>query len=82
MLCVTLCVNLSEMLCVVLCVSLSDKVCVMLCELLWEMLCMTLSLLRNLLVTFGNLYYFMCWTAFHINYKLIAKPYQNIDVHC
>jgi hypothetical protein len=35
------------MLCVVLCVSLSDKVCVMLCELLWEMLCMTLSLLRN-----------------------------------
>ena len=54
----------------------------MLCELLWEMLCMTLSLLRNLLVTFGNLYYFMCWTAFHINYKLIAKPYQNIDVHC
>ena len=56
-LCVVLCVNIPETLCVVQCVSLFEILCVT--------LCVSLSLLRNLLVTLGNLD-FLCQKAFHI----------------
>ena len=72
MLRVMLCVSPSEMLCVVLCVNLLEMLCVV--------LCVSLSLLRNLLVTLGNLDYFMCWKAFHIIHEIIAKPYQNLSL--
>ena len=71
-LCVVLCVNIPETLCVVQCVSLFEILCVT--------LCVSLSLLRNLLVTLGNLDYFMCQKAFHIIYEIIAKPYQNLSI--
>ena len=84
MLCVVLCVNPFEMLCVTLCVSPSEMLCVVLCvnllEMLCVVLCVSLSLLRNLLVTLGNLDYFMCLKAFHYNHEIIAKPYQNLSI--
>ena len=84
MLCVVLCVSLSEKLCVILCVILSEMLCVALCvsslETLCVVLCVSLSLLRNLLVTLGNLDYFMCLKAFHYNHEIIAKPYQNVSL--
>ena len=84
MLCVVLCVNPFEMLCVTLCVSPSEMLCVVLCvnllEMLCVVLCVSLSLLRNLLVTLGNLDYFMCQKAFHIIHEIIAKPYQNLSI--
>ena len=67
-----LCVNIPEMLCVVQCVSLF--------VILYVTLCVSLSLLRNLLVTLGNLDYFMCLKAFHYNHEIIAKPYQNLSL--
>ena len=67
-----LCVSLPENLCVVQCMSLFEILCVT--------LCVSLSLLRNLLVTLGNLDYFMCQKAFHIIYEIIAKPYQNLSI--
>ena len=47
---------------------------------LYVMLGVSLSLLSNLLVTLGNLDYFMCQKAFHINHEIIAKPYQNLSL--
>ena len=64
--------SLPETLCVVQCSSLLEMLCVE--------LCVSLSLLRNLLVTLGNLDYFMCWKAFHIIHEIIAKPYQNLSL--
>ena len=52
--------------------SLSEMLCVE--------LCVSLSLLRNLIVTLGNLDFFMCWKAFHIIYEIIVKPYQNFSL--
>ena len=78
--CVALCVSLSRMQCMTLCVSLSEMLCVSLMEILCVTLCMILSLFRNLLVTLGNLDYFMCLKAFHYNHEIIAKPYQNLSI--
>ena len=64
--------SLPETLCVMQCSSLLDMLCVE--------LCVSLSLLRNLLVTLGNLDFFMCWKAFHIIHEIIAKPYQNFSL--
>ena len=64
--------SLPETLCVVQCSSLLEMLCVE--------LCVSLSLLRNLLVTLGNLDFFMCWKAFHIIHEIIAKPYQNFSL--
>ena len=64
--------SLPETLCVVQCSSLLEMLCVE--------LCVSLSLLRNLLVTLGNLDYFMCQKAFHIIHEIIAKPYQNLSI--
>ena len=90
--CRAVCVSLSEILCValcvssleMLCVSLPETLCVVQCvsllEMLYVMLGVSLSLLRNLLVTLGNLDYFMCQKAFHTIYEIIAKPYQNLSI--
>ena len=67
-----LCASLPETLCVVQCVSLFEILCVM--------LFVSLSLHRNLLVTLGNLEYFICQKAFHIIHEIIAKPYQNLSL--
>ena len=64
--------SLPETLFVVQCSSLLEMLCVE--------LCVSLSLLRNLLVTLGNLDFFMCWKAFHIIHEIIAKPYQNFSL--
>ena len=64
--------SLPETLCVVQCSSLLEMLCVE--------LCVSLSLLRNLLVTLGDLDFFMCWKAFHIIHEIIAKPYQNFSL--
>ena len=64
--------SLPETLCVVQCSSLLEMLCVE--------LCVSLSLLRNLIVTLGNLDFFMCWKAFHIIHEIIAKPYQNFSL--
>ena len=64
--------SLPETLCVVQCSSLLEMLCVE--------LCVSLSLLRNLIVTLGDLDFFMCWKAFHIIHEIIAKPYQNFSL--